>query len=51
MPIVQSGLSASPPKGLSSEELPLYDLLLAGLDLLDQAVAVFDATPEAGHLE
>ena len=41
-----SGLSASPPKGLSSEELRRYDLLLAGLDLLDQAVAVFDATPK-----
>ena len=46
MPIVQAALSASPPKGLSSEELRRYDLLLAGLDLLDQAVAVFDATPK-----
>ncbi|MBL8438036.1 MAG: PAS-domain containing protein [Zoogloeaceae bacterium] len=28
------------------EALRRYDLLLAGLDLLDQGVAVFDATPE-----
>jgi len=37
--------SASAPKP-SSEELRRYDLLLAGLDLLDQAIAVFDATPK-----
>ncbi len=30
----------------SPEELRRYDLLLAGLDLLDQAIAVFDATPK-----
>lgn len=30
----------------SSQELRRYDLLLAGLDLLDQAIAVFDATPK-----
>ena len=29
----------------SPEELRRYDLLLAGFDLLDQAIAVFDATP------
>ena len=28
------------------EELRRYDLLLAGFDLLDQAIAVFDATPK-----
>ncbi|QID19159.1 PAS domain-containing protein [Nitrogeniibacter mangrovi] len=28
------------------ENLRRYDLLLAGLDLLDQAIAVFDATPK-----
>ncbi|MCZ4304485.1 PAS-domain containing protein [Zoogloeaceae bacterium G21618-S1] len=32
--------------GDSPEELRRYDLLLAGLDLLDQAIAVFDATPK-----
>lgn len=31
---------------MSSQELRRYDLLLAGLDLLDQAIAVFDATPK-----
>ncbi|AYH45596.1 PAS-domain containing protein [Azoarcus sp. DN11] len=31
---------------MSSHELRRYDLLLAGLDLLDQAIAVFDATPK-----
>ncbi|HJV26099.1 MAG TPA: PAS-domain containing protein [Aromatoleum sp.] len=38
-----------PPKPaprMSSQELRRYDLLLAGLDLLDQAIAVFDATPK-----
>ncbi len=30
----------------SSEQRRRYDLLLAGLDLLDQAIAVFDATPK-----
>ena len=30
----------------SPEELRRYDLLLAGFDLLDQAIAVFDATPK-----
>ncbi|MBT0961049.1 PAS-domain containing protein [Denitromonas iodatirespirans] len=30
----------------SPEQLRRYDLLLAGLDLLDQAIAVFDATPK-----
>lgn len=29
----------------SAEQRRRYDLLLAGLDLLDQAIAVFDATP------
>jgi len=29
----------------TSEQRRRYDLLLAGLDLLDQAIAVFDATP------
>ncbi len=38
---------APPPAGkpASPEELRRYDLLLAGFDLLDQAIAVFDATP------
>ncbi|MCC4115607.1 PAS-domain containing protein [Aromatoleum toluclasticum] len=35
-----------PPSRMSSQELRRYDLLLAGLDLLDQAIAVFDATPK-----
>ena len=35
-----------PPPKPSSHELRRYDLLLAGLDLLDQAIAVFDATPK-----
>lgn len=30
----------------TSEERRRYDLLLAGLDLLDQAIAVFDASPK-----
>ncbi len=30
----------------TSEQRRRYDLLLAGLDLLDQAIAVFDATPK-----
>jgi len=42
--------SADSPKAAasrpSSHELRRYDLLLAGLDLLDQAIAVFDATPK-----
>jgi len=33
-----------PPR--TPEDLRRYDLLLAGLDLLDQAIAVFDATPK-----
>ena len=33
-------------KPSSPEELRRYDLLLAGFDLLDQAIAVFDATPK-----
>lgn len=37
--------SASEPQP-SPEERRRYDLLLAGLDLLDQAIAVFDATPK-----
>ncbi|MCB1953624.1 MAG: PAS-domain containing protein, partial [Rhodocyclaceae bacterium] len=36
----------TPAAGNSPEELRRYDLLLAGLDLLDQAIAVFDATPK-----
>ncbi|THF63961.1 PAS domain S-box protein [Pseudothauera nasutitermitis] len=31
---------------LTPEQRRRYDLLLAGLDLLDQAIAVFDATPK-----
>jgi PAS domain S-box-containing protein len=34
----------APPR--SPEDLRRYDLLLAGFDLLDQAIAVFDATPK-----
>ena len=34
-----------PSRASSPEELRRYDLLLAGFDLLDQAIAVFDATP------
>ena len=34
-----------PYSALSPEQRRRYDLLLAGLDLLDQAIAVFDATP------
>ncbi len=39
--------AASPPgtRSGSPEELRRYDLLLAGFDLLDQAIAVFDASP------
>ena len=40
---------ASPPPARprrQPEELRRYDLLLAGFDLLDQAIAVFDATPK-----
>ncbi|WP_374501535.1 PAS-domain containing protein [Zoogloea sp.] len=39
---------ASPPgtRVGSPEDLRRYDLLLAGFDLLDQAIAVFDATPK-----
>ena len=32
--------------GQTPEQRRRYDLLLAGLDLLDQAIAVFDATPK-----
>lgn len=39
----QEGL---PYSALSPEQRRRYDLLLAGLDLLDQAIAVFDATPK-----
>lgn len=35
-----------PRAALSPEQRRRYDLLLAGLDLLDQAIAVFDATPK-----
>ncbi|MDX9718358.1 MAG: PAS-domain containing protein [Thauera sp.] len=35
-----------PAAALSPEQRRRYDLLLAGLDLLDQAIAVFDATPK-----
>ena len=35
-----------PSRASSPEELRRYDLLLAGFDLLDQAIAVFDATPK-----
>ncbi|WP_227816220.1 PAS-domain containing protein [Nitrogeniibacter aestuarii] len=37
---------APPAPVRSPEDLRRYDLLLAGLDLLDQAIAVFDATPK-----
>lgn len=37
---------ATPSPFGSGEELRRYDLLLAGLDLLDQAIAVFDTTPK-----
>ncbi|BAL26325.1 PAS-domain containing protein [Azoarcus sp. KH32C] len=37
---------SKPAPRMSSQELRRYDLLLAGLDLLDQAIAVFDATPK-----
>ncbi|WP_407278884.1 PAS-domain containing protein [Aromatoleum evansii] len=41
-----SSESPKPPSRMSGHELRRYDLLLAGLDLLDQAIAVFDATPK-----
>ena len=42
----RSPATALPPRRHGSpEELRRYDLLLAGLDLLDEAIAVFDATP------
>ena len=43
-----SRIAPLPPAGKpgSPEELRRYDLLLAGFDLLDQAIAVFDATPK-----
>lgn len=41
--MTQLKLSESPPP--TAEQRRRYDLLLAGLDLLDQAIAVFDATP------
>lgn len=44
-PSPPSPTTASPARP-SSQELRRYDLLLAGLDLLDQAIAVFDATPK-----
>ena len=37
---------ASPGRSGTPEELRRYDLLLAGFDLLDQAIAVFDASPK-----
>ncbi len=39
-------VSASPGRAGTPEELRRYDLLLAGFDLLDQAIAVFDAGPK-----
>ena len=36
----------APQNGVASEELRRYDLLVAGLDLLNEAVAVFDAAPK-----
>ena len=36
----------APSPDSASEDARRYDLLLAGLDLLDQAIAVFDATPK-----
>lgn len=41
--MTQLNTPESPPP--SAEQRRRYDLLLAGLDLLDQAIAVFDATP------
>ena len=38
-------MSPVPSENQTSEQRRRYDLLLAGLDLLDQAIAVFDATP------
>ena len=34
------------PAAFTPEQLRRHDLLLAGLDLLDQAIAVFDTTPK-----
>ena len=39
-------MTATPDHSQSSEQRRRYDLLLAGLDLLDQAIAVFDASPK-----
>ncbi len=39
-------MAQSEPASPSFEQRRRYDLLLAGLDLLDQAIAVFDATPK-----
>lgn len=39
-------MTATPTDNQTSEQRRRYDLLLAGLDLLDQAIAVFDATPK-----
>jgi PAS domain S-box-containing protein len=44
--IVTPASTPPPPRPGSPEELRRYDLLLAGFDLLDQAIAVFDATPK-----
>ncbi|AVZ78315.1 hybrid sensor histidine kinase/response regulator [Zoogloeaceae bacteirum Par-f-2] len=38
--------ATEPFTSLTPEQRRRYDLLLAGLDLLDQAIAVFDATPK-----
>jgi len=38
--------ATEPFSSLTPEQRRRYDLLLAGLDLLDQAIAVFDATPK-----
>lgn len=39
-------MTPTPSDNQTSEQRRRYDLLLAGLDLLDQAIAVFDATPK-----
>ncbi len=39
-------MTPAAPRAGTPEELRRYDLLLAGFDLLDQAIAVFDATPK-----
>ena len=44
-PFSASTATAASPDS-ASEDARRYDLLLAGLDLLDQAIAVFDATPK-----